>query len=261
MVNYQLTQREALNWLTGQKPGSFQLFVLDPPYNVDFRYNTFRDQKPPHEYLLEQLLVLARCERLLRPGGSLFYLNYPEMAAEIWGRVDFLKKTEMIQWVYPTHLGGKPLRRASRTWLWFSKGDPLIHPQAFEGEYRNPKDPRIKARIEKGIKPNGFDWMDMGQVRNTSREKREHPCQVPERMVEQFILGTTNPGDWVGDCYTGSGTTGICAVRHGREFRGCEMDPAYIQVAQKAIDQELSRKGILPIPGREPNSVEIRRVI
>ena len=256
--NYQLTQGDCLGWLTGQKPGSYQLFVLDPPYNVGFRYGKYRDTKPPHEYLLEQLLVLARCERLLKLGGSLFYLNYPEFAGEVWGRIDFLNKFKMVQWVYPTHLGGFPLRKGSRTWLWFSKGKPKINREAFEGEYRNQEDPRIRERIDKGKKPLSFDWMDMGQVRNTSREKREHPCQVPEKMVERFILGTTNPGDLVGDCYSGSGTTGICAIRHGREFSGCEMDPAYIEVAKKAFDQEASR--VIPLPP-QPQKVEIRRVI
>ena len=255
--NFKIHQGDCLTWLPSQAEGSFQLLVLDPPYNVGFRYGKYRDTKPRHVYLNEQLLVLAHCEGLLREGGSILYLNYPEMAGEIWARVDFLKKFEMIQWVYPTHLGGYPLRKASRTWLWFSKGEPLVNPEAFQGEYRNPEDPRIKARIEKGLKPVGFDWMDTGQVRNTSREKREHPCQVPESMVEKFILGTTNTGDLVGDCYTGSGTTAICAVRHGREFSGCELDPTYIQVAQKALDQEVLATGQMD----ESNSMEIRRVI
>jgi DNA modification methylase len=157
----------------------------------------------------------------------------------------------MIQWVYPTHLGGFPLRKGSRTWLWFSKGKPLIHRKAFEGEYRNPEDPRIRERMERGLKPNGLDWMEMGQVRNTSREKRNHPCQVPEKMVERFILGTTKPGDLVGDCYSGSGTTGICAIRNGRNFAGCEVDQAYVDVALEAFEAEKT-KGINSVPSVAP---------
>ena len=255
--NYEIKTQDCLTWLSSQPEGSFQVIVLDPPYNVGFRYNQYRDTKPYRQYIFEQLLVLTHCARLLKPGGSVFYLNYPETAADIWGEVDFLERIEWLPWVYPTHLGGWPLRRASRAWLWLSKGEPLINPQAFQGEYRNPEDPRIKARIEKGLKPMGFDWMDTGQVRNTSREKREHPCQVPEKMVEKFILGTSNPGDLVGDCYTGSGTTAICAVRHDRNFKGCEVDPAYVEVAKGAVDQELLGKGI---PSKT-NLVEIRQAI
>ena len=255
--NYEIHQGNCLAWLPAQKADSYQLFVLDPPYNVGYRYNRYQDNKPKHVYLNEQLLVLSYCEGLLREGGSLFYLNYPEMAGEIWARVDFLRKVKWLSWVYHSHLTGKPLRKGSRSWLWFSKGEPLINPQAFLGEYRNPEDPRIQEKMAKGLKPVGYDWFDQEPVKNTSREKREHPCQVPEEMVGKFILGTSNPGDLVGDCYTGSGTTAICAIRHGRNFVGCELDPAYVEVAKTAVDQEFLRKGIPP----KTNLVEIRRVI
>src|SRR5438105_3617657 len=99
-LNFKLNNQDCLTWLSSQEPGSFQLFVLDPPYNVGFRYSKYKDTKPPHEYLYEQLLVLAKCESLLKPGGSILYLNYPETAGEIWGRVDFLDKVKWLSWVY-----------------------------------------------------------------------------------------------------------------------------------------------------------------
>ena len=138
--SFDLKNLDCLAWLPAQKVGSFQTFVLDPPYNVDFRYATYRDTKPSHIYLHEQMLVLAHCAELLHEGGSLFYLNYPEFAAEVWGRVDFLQKVDLLPWVYHTHLGGKPLRRSSRSWLWFSKGEALVNHDAFRCEYRNPED-------------------------------------------------------------------------------------------------------------------------
>src|SRR5690348_138411 len=170
--NFKIHQGECLTWLPSQGERSFQAIILDPPYNVGYRYASYRDSKPPHEYLYEQMLVLARCERLLKPGGSLFYLNYPEFAGEIWGRADFMKKVKWLSWVYHSHLTGKPLRKGSRAWLWFSKGEPFFNPEAFQGEDRNPADPRIKERITKGLKPVGYDWFDQEPVKNTSREKR-----------------------------------------------------------------------------------------
>lgn len=250
MVNFELKNQDCLTWLSSQREESYQLFVLDPPYNVGYRYGKYKDTKPQHLYLNEQLLVLSYCERLLKPGGSILYLNYPETAGEIWGRVNYLNKVKWLSWVYHTHLTGKPLRKGSRAWLWFSKGEPVINPEAFLGEYRNPEDKRIQERIAKGLKPVGYDWMDLEPVKNTSGEKRNHPCQVPEKMVERFILGTSQEGDLVGDCYSGSGTTAICAIRLGRSFAGCEIDPAYVDVAKQAVDLELA--------GRNLNDLEIR---
>lgn len=131
--------------------------------------------------------------------------------------------------------------------------------------YRNPKDPRIRARIEAGKRPVGNDWLEMSPVKNTAHQKRNHPCQLPEAMVEEIILGTTQPGDLVGDCYTGSGTTAICALRHGRSFSGCEQNPAYVSVAKQAIWREFGigqpdQADKSPSLG-ETEKVEIRRVI
>jgi adenine-specific DNA-methyltransferase len=232
---FNLECADCLSWLEKQHKGSFRLFVLDPPYNVGYKYSQYKDEKPSSIYLHEQLLVLAHCAELLQEGGSIFYLNYPEMASLVWAQVDFLTRFKQIQWTYHAHVRGTPLRKASRTWLWLSKGEPLVNQEAFMGEYRNPEDRRIQARLEQGLRPTAYDWLDMEPVKNTSHEKRAHPCQVPERMVEKFILGASNPGDLVGDCYTGSGTTAICALRHGRAFAGCELDPAYVQVANEAV--------------------------
>ncbi len=90
-------------------------------------------------------------------------------------------------------------------------------------------------------------------------------------MVTRFILGTSHPCDLVGDCYTGSGTTAICALRNGRSFTGCEMDPAYIRVAREAVgkvlgaDQTDKKTGN---PTKQPlqtlvplESIEIRQAI
>jgi site-specific DNA-methyltransferase (adenine-specific) len=230
-------QGEALSWLQAQEPDSFQCLLLDPPYNVGYRYNAFEDTKPRHQYLAEQVLVLSLCQRVLKPGGSLFYLNYPETGADLWGRVDFLEKVDWLPWVYHSHTGGTPLRKGSRAWLWLSKGTPRVHSEALQGEYRNPSDPRVQARIAQGLRPQGYDWMDFEQVKNTSREKRGHPCQVPQAMLERWILATTDPGDRVGDCYLGSGTSALAALKLCRAFKGCELDPVYVALAREALAQ------------------------
>lgn len=37
------------------------------------------------------------------------------------------------------------------------------------------------------------------------------------------------------DPFTGSGTTGAVAIRHQRSFVGCELNPAYVELARKRI--------------------------
>ena len=40
------------------------------------------------------------------------------------------------------------------------------------------------------------------------------------------------------DPFTGSGTTGAVAMKHGRRFVGCELNPEYVAIAERRIDAE-----------------------
>ena len=46
--------------------------------------------------------------------------------------------------------------------------------------------------------------------------RAEHPTQKPIGIVEPLLLYSCPPGGTVLDCFSGSGTTGIVATRHGR---------------------------------------------
>jgi hypothetical protein len=63
-----------------------------------------------------------------------------------------------------------------------------------------------------------------------------HPWQKPESMMEKLIRIYSNPGDVVFDPYMGSGTTGVAAVKSGRGFIGCELDPETFSLAKQRID-------------------------
>lgn len=236
---------EASEWFNGIENESVQLFVLDPPYNVNYSYNQFKDDKPQDQYIKEQVNIIDQCASKLKNGGSVLYLNYPENAADIWAQVKTLNRFEWITWVYNVHSSGAPLRKGSRVWLWLTKGEPLINQEAFASEYKNPTDKRVMERIAQGFKPSGYDWWEMQQVKNVSKEKRNHPCQVPEKMVEKIILGTSNEGDLVCDTYSGSGTTGICAVRNNRRFSGCDIDEKYVSEANVIINKMIDEKELL----------------
>lgn len=234
---------DAFSWLESLETESVQTFVLDPPYNVNYKYNTFKDNQPQYEYINEQRGIIELAGEKLKKGGSIFYLNYPENAADVWAQIENLNRFEWITWIYNVHATGSPVRKATRAWLWLTKGDkPLINEEAFKGEYQNPNDKRVKERIKQGFKPAGYDWWEFQQVKNVSKEKRDHPCQVPEKMVEKIILGTSNEGDLIGDCYSGSATTGICAIRNNRKFTGCDMDDKYVANGNALLAKMIKEK-------------------
>lgn len=226
---------DALNELRKLPSASVDLVLTDPPYNVGYKYATYKDALSDQQYLTWQLAILRECERVLKQNGSLFYLNYPEFNSRIYTELldgFALKPIEIIAWVYHAHTSGKPLRKAFRTWIWASKGTP---PSRFTGEYRNPNDKRIVARLAQGRKPNAYDWWLYEQVKNVSREKTSHPCQLPLQMVRDIVEATTEPGAVVLDCFAGSFTTGAAAKELGRHFIGIESDAAYVKLGRERL--------------------------
>ena len=64
---------------------------------------------------------------------------------------------------------------------------------------------------------------------------RLHPTQKPVRLFEWLIEQYTNEGDLIIDPYMGSGTTGVAAMKTGRQFIGIERDEKFFNIAKTRI--------------------------
>ena len=106
---------------------------MDPPYNIGYHYNTYRDRMAWAEYLRWQEEVMVVAQEALKADANIFYLNYPETAAEMWARLQrHYDPIKWINWIYHTHTGGMPLRRGSRAWLWLGQATPTSVTRPFE---------------------------------------------------------------------------------------------------------------------------------
>ena len=65
-----------------------------------------------------------------------------------------------------------------------------------------------------------------------------HPTQKPVELIARLITDSTAEGDTVLDCFMGSGTTAVAALRSGRRFVGFEIDENYHAVALRRIENE-----------------------
>jgi len=68
--------------------------------------------------------------------------------------------------------------------------------------------------------------------------KTKHPTEKPEALIKKFILVSTNKGDIVLDPFLGSGTTAVACEKLNRRWIGIEMNPEYIEIAKKRIEEE-----------------------
>ena len=67
--------------------------------------------------------------------------------------------------------------------------------------------------------------------------KEAHFATYPEKLVEPCILAGSKPGDIVLDPFNGSGTTGVVAMKLGRKYIGCELNPEYVNLTKERFEK------------------------
>ena len=74
------------------------------------------------------------------------------------------------------------------------------------------------------------------------KEFGKHPTQKPEYLLTKIIEASTKEGDLVLDPFSGSGTTGVCAIRLNRNYIGIEKDKEYVDLSRKRLKSETRRR-------------------
>ena len=82
---------------------------------------------------------------------------------------------------------------------------------------------------------------DVWEIPSESATRVGHPAPFPVALPKRLIDFYTYYDDLVLDPYMGSGTTGVAAVRQGRQYVGCETDAGYIEVAEGRVADERAR--------------------
>jgi len=67
---------------------------------------------------------------------------------------------------------------------------------------------------------------------STKPYKGAHFATFPPELIEPMILASSRRGGIVIDPFCGSGTTGVVAAAHGREFIGIDINPDYAEMAR-----------------------------
>jgi site-specific DNA-methyltransferase (adenine-specific) len=68
-----------------------------------------------------------------------------------------------------------------------------------------------------------------------------HPTQKPINLMEYLIEKSSQVGDLVLDCFSGSGTTAIACNNTKRNFIGSEIDKEFYDISVKRINNETSQ--------------------
>jgi site-specific DNA-methyltransferase (adenine-specific) len=69
----------------------------------------------------------------------------------------------------------------------------------------------------------------------TTSARNHHPTVKPTELMRHLVRLVTPPGGLVLDPFMGSGSTGKAAILEGARFVGCDLDPAYLEIAEARI--------------------------
>lgn len=115
--------------------------------------------------------------------------------------------------------------------LTWHKTNPL---PTMNNTYANDTEYCIFAR-ESGVVLNGnYETKRKYYVTNINKkdkDKFKHPTIKPLQIIKNLIINSSNEGDIVLDCFSGSGTTCVAAKELNRQFIGMEIDPEYYKIS------------------------------
>lgn len=194
------------------------LIVTDPPYNVGWKYDSYKDNISEADYLEMfshfkgfKFIVIHYIEDIIK------YI-VPHMGVP----------DKVVQWVYNSNMG-----KQHRSIAFFNcKPD---FKKAYQ-PYKNPKDKRVQKLMENGSKGSKlYDWWNINLVKNVSKEKEQYSNQIPEKVIENIINIAATENDVIFDPFCGSGTTLAVAKKLNKNYFGCDISEIAVDITKKRL--------------------------
>ena len=197
------------------------IIVTDPPFNIGYKYATYKDKMKTDEYYNWLVSVLTGTEKSV----CLYSLSRKPLRI---GNTNRQITAKVVSWVYNSNTA-----KQHRDIAFFGVKPDL---RKVTQPYKNPTDKRIKERIARGFFGGRlYDWWNINQVKNVSKKDNSHPCVMPLEVMKN-IIGILPDGITVVDPFMGSGTTGVACAELGVDFVGIELDKQYFEIAKSRIE-------------------------
>ena len=192
------------------------------------KWDTSNGIEKNHEFNINWL---SRCRNLLNDNGTIWVSGTHHVIHSVGYAMQCLgmKILNEIAWEKPNpppNLSCRYFTHSTETIIWAAKSDKSKHCFNYNDmrEQNGGKQMKTVWRMTAPLKP--------------EKTFGKHPTQKPVELLNRIILSSTVKGDAVFDPFTGSGTTGVAAIRNGRLFEGCESEREYIDLAISRISNE-----------------------
>lgn len=231
-----LLQGDCLQLLKKIPNNSVDLICIDPPYLIskDTNFdkggswnnsNNKKCRKTPPKFdfgewdkiKLDTISLFKEYYRVLKQSGTLicFYDIWKMQELRYAAENAKFKQLRLCRWekTNPVPVNSKLnyLTNATEYFITAVKGNkPTFHSEYDKGIYIYP----ICSGLERTL----------------------HPTQKPLILIEELIKKHSNENELILDCFMGSGTTGVAAMKLNRNFIGIEINPTYYNIAKTRIE-------------------------
>lgn len=261
----------ALHTLKEEFAGKVKLIYIDPPFNTErdsFKYNDTFTQSTWLTFMKNRLE--AARDLLSKDGTIYIHLDWKEihylkvLADTVFGKDNFLNE---IIWAYKERESSNRFyNKKHDTILFYAKdrnSNYVFNSDDIREEYSTVTLSKFKYTDDEGRKyrlrgkdgtsdpaeenentyrqyldkssgPLPRDWFVLPFL-NQAANERLFDTQKPEKLLEKFILASSNKNDIVLDFFGGSGTTASVAHKLGRQYICCEQLDSQIEIIKKRM--------------------------
>lgn len=208
------------------------LIFTDPPYGIDGdKFDARNYYKRDRNKVIPGYMEISKknyesftqswiseCARVLRPGGSIYILSGNPNLHHILHALYTVGLEHVnhlaAQYTFAVYTKNKFVSDFYHIVLW-QKKDSTTQKRTFN-THAIYLDKKESYHDRSSVQP-------MDRI-TTTGNKVKNQNQLPIKFIEKFILYSSNKGDVVLDPFCGSFSTGIAALKHGRNFIGFEVN-------------------------------------
>jgi site-specific DNA-methyltransferase (cytosine-N4-specific) len=248
-------------------PSTFQCCVTSPPYwglrdyDIDGQIGL---ELSVDEYIKSLVAGFEGVRRVLREDGTL-WLNIGDSftsGGRTWRAPDKKNPVRAMSVRPPTPPGLKPKDLIGVPWRlafalqaagWYLRTEiiwnkPNCQPESVKDRptrsheyvFLFSKSERYLYDGQSVRGPNDRNLRTVWDI-NTYPVKDAHFATFPPALVQRCLELGSREGDFVLDPFIGSGTTGIVAHDFGRRFFGIELNPAYVDIAERRLNGRVKK--------------------
>ncbi len=230
---------------------SIDMVFADPPYNlsndgftcqngrmVSVNKGKWDKSRGVEEDFDFHRIWIAKCRRVLKPGGTI-WISGTYHSIYACGFALQMEKFHLLNdicWFKPNaspNLSCRFFTASHETLIWARKEKKAKH----TFNYLEMKNGKFSGDfIKKDNKQMRSVWA-IGTPKTAEKEFGKHPTQKPLTLLDRVVVASTNKGDLILDPFMGGGTTGVSALRYGRNFVGIEREQEFFDLAKKRIAQ------------------------